>query len=76
MEDQIKSIISSLKPGIEFPDGKGLVTDGLLTSLDIVALVAKLADEFDVEISVLDILPENFDSLEAIASLIKRLEDE
>ena len=39
-------------------------------------LVSELNDEFDIEITPLDIVPENFKSAEAIYAMVKRLEDE
>ena len=41
-----------------------------------IRLVSEIGDEFDVEIKVTDLVPENFNSAEAIMSLIERLEDE
>ena len=36
----------------------------------------RLNDEFDIEITPIDIVPENFKSAEAIYAMVKRLEDE
>ena len=52
------------------------IDDEILDSFDIVTLVAALDDEFDVQITAKDILPENFNSAEAIYELVKRLEEE
>ena len=48
----------------------------MLDSIDIVELVGELNDEFDIEIKVTDMVPENFESTVAIMNMIKRLEDE
>ena len=47
-----------------------------MDSFDIVTLVAKLNDEFDIEITPADLIPENFNSAERIYELVKRLEEE
>jgi len=38
-------------------------------------LVGELNDEFDIQITVEDLLPENFNSVEAISKLVLRLEN-
>lgn len=52
-----------------------LVGHGVLDSIAIVTLVGEISDAFDVEISPVDIVPENFKTVETIYALIKRLED-
>ena len=39
-------------------------------------LTVELNDEFDIEITPLDILPENFQSIETIYQLITRLQED
>lgn len=74
--EQLLEILENLKPGVEFEGKSGLIDNGVLTSLDIVTLVADLDDEFDIDISVTDIVPENFNSAEAMMAMIQRLQDE
>ena len=71
MKKQIIEILSELCPGIDFETETALIDDGLIDSLDIVAVVTELMEAFDVELGVDDLTPENFNSVEAIEELIE-----
>lgn len=74
MEDLLK-ILEEVKPGVDFTTEDNLIESGILDSLSIITLVAKISDEFDVEITPIDLVPENFKSAETIYALIQKLED-
>lgn len=74
--EKIIEIIKGLKPGVEVDENTRLLDDHVIDSLAMISLVSELDDEFDVEISAKDIVPENFATVSAIQSLIERLEDE
>ena len=74
--DELLEILEDIKPGVDFESETALVDDGILDSLAIIRLVSEIGDEFDVEIQVTDLVPENFNSAKAIMALINRLEDE
>ena len=61
---------------IDFENEENLIEDELLDSFDIISIVAAIDDEFDVKITAKDIVPENFNSAEALYELIQRLEEE
>ena len=71
MKKQIIEILSEICPGIDFETETALIDDGLIDSLNIVAVVTELMEAFDVELGVDDLTPENFNSVEAIEELIE-----
>ena len=71
MRKQIMEILTEICPGVDFENEKALIDDGLIDSLDIVAVVSELMEAFDVELGVDDLTPENFNSVEAIEELIE-----
>ncbi len=75
MEELFK-VLERIKPGVDFRNNTSLIDDEILDSFDIVTLVAALDEEFDVQITAKDILPENFNSAEAMYKLIEKLEEE
>ena len=72
--EQLIEILQQLHPDIDFETYDGLVDDGILDSLDIVTLITDINDAFDVSIPAEEILPENFNSAEALWDLIERLD--
>ena len=75
MNDIIK-ILEQIKPGVDFNTEENLIEEEILDSFDIVTLVAKLNEEFDIEITPADLIPENFNSAQKIFEIVTRLEEE
>lgn len=75
MKEKIIDILNEICPGVDFENETSLIDDEIIDSLDIVSIVGELMDAFDVEISVEDLLPENFNSVDAIAELISSLQE-
>ena len=59
-------------PGVDFANEKALVDDEILDSMDIVTIVSEIISEFQIELSVEDLIPENFNSAETIMKLIEQ----
>ena len=70
--NELLKILSEVCPGVDFEQETALIDDGILESLDIVTIVGEIMSEFDVELTVDDLLPENFNSARAIMDLIER----
>ena len=68
--DKLIDILKGIRPNINV-ESKTLVDDGELDSFDIVTLVTEIIDAFNIELNVDDILPENFNSVDAIYKLIE-----
>jgi len=73
--DKLIEILNSLRPGVDFAAQTKIVDDGILDSMTIARLIGLLEDEYDIEFEVTDLVPENFNSVEAMMKMIERLED-
>lgn len=71
MKDQIVKILTELRPEFDFTqEGVDFIEEGMLDSFDLVTLVSELDSTFGISIDGVDILPENFSSVDAIAALL------
>lgn len=73
--DKLIGILNSLRPGVDFTSQTRIVDDGILDSMTIARLIGLLEDEYDIEFEVTDLVPENFNSVDAMMKMIERLED-
>ena len=74
--DTILDILDELKPGVDWRGRNDLVDSRELDSLTIISLVAELEDAFDVVGPAVEIVPESFNSLDGIWSLVCRLREQ
>ena len=72
--DKLLEILKEAKPEVDFAAEKSLIDGGVLDSFDVVQLVMKLNEEFDIEIGAEEIVPENFNSAESLWAMIQRLQ--
>lgn len=74
--EKLIEMLTELHPDVDFATADDLIDDGVLDSLDIVSLVSQIDSEFGVTIPAEEIIPENFNSAEALFALITRLDEE
>ena len=73
MKEKIIKILTELRPEFDFTDESfNFIEEGMLDSFDVVSLVDSLDTEFNIVIDGVDILPENFCSVDSIISLLKK----
>ena len=73
MTEQVLNLLSEEFPEIDFTISDEMVDDGILDSLTITGIIAALTLEFGIMIPYDEIIPENFNSVEALAAMVARL---
>lgn len=73
MKEQILEILNDINEDVDYETETALIDDGVLDSFDIVSLVSELNSCFDINITVVDLVPENFNTLDAMTALVERL---
>ncbi len=74
--EKLLKILSELHPEVDFETCTTLIDDKILDSFDIVTIVAEIDAEFDVSISAEELIPENFNSTQALYALVEKLMNE
>lgn len=74
--ERVYALLEQIIPNTDYRTATDLVDSKALTSLNIVKLVAALNDEFDIEITPLHLMPENFNSAASIWALVQELDGE
>ncbi|MCI8963359.1 MAG: acyl carrier protein [Eubacterium sp.] len=70
--EKIMEILQGIRPEFDFNSSEDFIEDGYLDSFDLVSLVSELDETFDISIDGLDIIPENFKSLDTITNVVKK----
>lgn len=73
---ELIEILENLHPEVDFDTCTTLIDDKILDSFDIITIISEINEEFDVVIPAEEIVPENFNSAQALYDLVKKLEDE
>lgn len=73
---ELLAILENLHPEVDFETCTTLIDDKILDSFDIITIISEINEEFDVVIPAEEIVPENFNSAQALHELVTRLADE
>ena len=71
--DKLLEILQGIRPDVDFVNETELIDEGILDSFDVVSIISEIDDAFGVQIRINELDPENFNSVEAIWSLIEKL---
>ena len=72
MKDRVIGILREVRSEFDFTENVNFIEEGMLDSFDVVSLVSMLDESFGISIDGVDIVPENFSSLDGIMKLLKK----
>ncbi|MDC1327117.1 MAG: phosphopantetheine-binding protein [Flavobacteriales bacterium] len=73
MKEKVIKILTEIRPEFDFnTETDGFVSKGMLDSFDIISIVSDIEESFNIAIDGAQILPENFDSIQALVDLINK----
>lgn len=73
MKEKVLAVLERECPNIDFLSSDKLVDGGTLDSLALTSIIAALTMEFDITIPYEEIVEENFNSVDGMAAMVKRL---
>ena len=72
--EKLLEILKGNFPTINFEEEKQLMTNGVLSSMDVVTIIAELEDAFDISVTMEYIQPSYFESVETMMEMIEELQ--
>ena len=70
MNQQIINILQEIRPEFNFTLDINFIEEGILDSFDVVSLVTTLDEKYGISIDGMDIIPENFATIDSIKNLL------
>ena len=71
--EELLELLKEVRDDIDFEKEDKLIDDKILTSFDIIQIIAAIDETFDVSIPATQIVPANFNSMQAMYDMIQRL---
>ena len=75
VKEKINEILKEIKPTKDLTSVDDIIEGGYLDSFELMSLISILSESFEIEIDVDDIVPENFNSVAAMADMVERLKN-
>lgn len=74
--EELLEILEEINPDVDYGTEDRLIDGKVLDSFSIVTLVSEISDAFDIEISPKYLVPENFNSAQAMWRMIQEIQQE
>lgn len=72
MKHQIINILQEIRPEFDFSQDINFIEEGMLDSFDVISLVTSLDEYYKISIDGMDIVPENFATIDSIITLLTK----
>ena len=74
--ETLLEILNDIDDTVDWENETALIDDRILDSFGVISLISELEDQFEVEIDASEIVPENFNSADAMWKMIQRLQED
>lgn len=72
---KLLEILEDVKPGVDFESSQNMIEEGLIDSFDMINIIANINEKFDIDFSVAEIIPENFETVKSLYDTIERIKN-
>ena len=73
--DKVMEILMNMDDSIDYEKEQALIDDHILDSFGVITLVSDLEEALDISIEAGEMIPENFNSAQAIWNMVRRLQE-
>ena len=73
--ETLLEILNDIDDTVNWEDETALIDDRILDSFGVISLISELEDQFEIEIDASEIVPENFNSADAMWKMMQRLQE-
>jgi acyl carrier protein len=74
--EELMEILEDICPDVDFENETALVDDKIFSSFDILSIVSEISETFGIKLTPAEIIPENFNSAQALWNMIQRMRGE
>ena len=73
--ETLMQILKEIDGSVDYEKEQALISDRILDSFGVITLVSELEEAFDIQIEAAQMVPENFNSAQAMWNMIQRLQE-
>lgn len=70
---KVINILRKINEYVDWENENEILTKGVIDSVELLEVITELENEFNIEIDIDEISPENFDSVDSIVAMIERI---
>ena len=74
VKEEVLAVLKEVKPAKDLENTKDIIEGGYIDSFELLSLISALSDHFGIEIGIDEIIPQNFNSVEDMISMVERLQ--
>ena len=71
--EEILKMLSEIKPALHLDHTTDIIDGGYLDSLELMSLISMMMETFGIELDIDLITPENFNSVDAMVSMVEQI---
>lgn len=74
--EELLEILNDINPDVDYETEDNLIDGKIYDSFSIITLISNISDEFDIELGPEHLIPENFNSAQAMWKMIQRVQED
>ena len=74
--EELLEILNDINPDVDYETEDRLIDGKVYDSFSIITLISNISEEFDIELGPEHLIPENFNSAQAMLNMIQKVQED